>query len=895
MPFTPPPYYLPSKTLPKKSRQDNASVSSSNGESSVPRRPSLLRQASSRIQKNKKKKKPGLSINTNVTQPSARPIEQIQVPEQPQESPAWQRPVQNSPTQFPASYLNTSRNDSVRKSEVPQNLYFAPPPGAVRPRSSVYSRSSSRPTSRGELSPRFLFKRKGSKKRESQLTIASPEGPVYGKYPTQGGMLYVDDNRGLDSANTTTSHRSQGWWNVITTPFENNRMSRGMGGSSQPTGNAPAVPAIPPQYAGSSLGVFRNTGLSINSNVSSTLSPGDREVPILFAGSPLGNASSLNAVVHAPVPEEPEHAQYGSFDSNRSGPEQMASPQDLYTGNQKLAPVVVNIHMPSAQMYSQDHTRSGEQSNHLQVPQVTVVHGEQSEEISTDALDEADSGNNSMRRSFHNTITKTVRLITPRSSRAVAPGISSPPANRGRITQSNVFFNAPPKSYPKSPTASSFTLSQEPKKKSLFSFFKRKSVDEEDIEMPYYVGYAKGEDDEEDLTTNDQKKDQKKKEKKQKKKSSKRRMCCICCCIVLAILLALLALIIGLAVGLTHKHQSSVTWLNVTGFPGVPVGELTISRPNLTSQYSGCTVPQSMWSCDVPPEQQQGIKPNDPSQPNMVLSIYYSKPSSPTPTPSPAPPSQQEEAFLGNTTDGNVAPFEGVNTPFFITFQSSQSNATSAKSKRQLAATTTGGIPDIATAIPKPSVNPDGTTLPANLLPFPVDQPLRLFNKGLANEYFGFYTFFDRNIYMKSITPDPNAAPVPADANGGSTQQGANFLCTWSQTRYLVQIWTRMNSTLLSKQDGGRPGTFPYPVTVTLDRHGGVDTIKGSYCWGLQDNGQLNLTYHKFQPENRTANGNIVNPSLGPFASGLNVTTESGGPGGTDGGTGGCHCKWQNF
>jgi hypothetical protein len=432
---------------------------------------------------------------------------------------------------------------------------------------------------------------------------------------------------------------------------------------------------------------------------------------------------------------------------------------------------------------------------------------------------------------------------------------------------------------------------------------------------------------------------QDKHEKKEKKKMSTRRKCCFCCLCLLITFLVMLALIIILAVMMSRKHKSSsttVVWTNITNYPGIPSGSLTIARPNLTAQQDACVVPLTVWSCAVPKEQQAAILPNDPDQPNFVLDVVYDNTTS-LPitnkrsssgavlarafgllkramyTPDPGAPSTDEYTFLGQYTDNNSAPYGGEATPFYIsllepgsTTPDNTPSKTKAKRTPQSApssSATVNVIPDLASAIPVPSLNPDGTPPPANLLAFPSYQPLRLFNRGLDTEHYAFYNYFDRSIFLRSNVISKSTEIIPADEQGGSTQEGANVRCTWSQTRLLVQIWTRKATPLLPHASSGskisngnfaQPGSFPYPVTITLDRHGGNPTTKMLYCFGLEATGALNTTARQFQPEDRAYGGTIVNPAAGPFGSN-NVSIADGGPGGIDGGSGGCFCQWQNF
>jgi hypothetical protein len=440
--------------------------------------------------------------------------------------------------------------------------------------------------------------------------------------------------------------------------------------------------------------------------------------------------------------------------------------------------------------------------------------------------------------------------------------------------------------------------------------------------------------------------EEKEDKQKEKKKMSKTRKCCCCCLCLLIFLLLLLVLVIVLPIVLTRKHKSGATtvhYQNVTNFPLMPTGPLTIARPNLVASQSGCVAPSSVWSCALPKEQQTNIAPNSPDQPNFMFNIVYDSSQSSlskrsgsgavvassmfkrhvdlikrTLYPLPSPPTDDDQTFIGNTTDNNALPFEGETTPFYITVsEPSSSGVTKRKAKRDVGSpTSTLGsspvntanvIPDVAVAIPTPSLNPDGTPPPATLLPAPTNQPVRFYNRGRDDEHYGFYTYFDRSIFLRSnlITNATNAQADPADADGGSPAIDSNVRCTWSDTRFLVQIWTRRAKTSLlsaassgSNEPGGdfkRPGSFPYPVTITLDRHGGGLNTKMLYCFGMELNGKLNVTNPQFQGEDRAFNGSIINPSTGPFKTPPAVSIAAGGPGGIDGGTGGCFCKWQNW
>jgi hypothetical protein len=247
------------------------------------------------------------------------------------------------------------------------------------------------------------------------------------------------------------------------------------------------------------------------------------------------------------------------------------------------------------------------------------------------------------------------------------------------------------------------------------------------------------------------------------------------------------------------------------------------------------------------------------------------------------------------------------------------------------ATNSTSQFPNITAFIPSPSILSDGTASPAHLLPQPLNQPLRLYDRGLPTEHYGFYSYFDKTIFLKSpafynasqfISGDNNTigttGVVDGDLNGGATKDAARWQCTWAQTRYLVQIWTAksnsaklLNGTsqaLLYKatnytdavaNDYMQPGSFPYPITVTIDRHGGDFTRKRVYCYELDaaERPMVGNGSPKLWLEFREKGGTRFNI---PPSSFVNDPGSSGirGDGilnGYDGGTSGCKCAWQNW
>ena len=435
----------------------------------------------------------------------------------------------------------------------------------------------------------------------------------------------------------------------------------------------------------------------------------------------------------------------------------------------------------------------------------------------------------------------------------------------------------------------------------------------------------------------------------------------------------MIILVVVLATQLTRRGDQTPVqsqWVNLTGYPPMPTGISTIAQPDITSAVTACVHPSSLWSCALPREDQARNSPANFDQPSFRLEIRFRngtvsangtipissvKKQSVTASrrmapikrqndpftnslfePNPAPPDLAEQQFIGNTTDNTTFPFNGEATPFFITFLNSDPSMPETfdvtdKSSRQHLRRQTGASLD---SVPAPAVLSNGTVAPANLLPnnpLPSSQPVMLYNRGLDTEHYGFYTYFDKSIFVQS-TAEFNSSFSSTDSqvddrdsknsNGGSSKQDADLRCTWAQTRFLVQIWTSAefsgqllpsangigtssgpadnlggNSTSKesSATDYRRPGSFPYPVTLTLDRHGGESSKKGVYCYGMDEQQKIVISEKKLVAELRGAGGTLINPAPGIFSSAATNTGFDPNAGGIDGGTGGCACEWRNW
>ncbi|KAF2831527.1 hypothetical protein CC86DRAFT_342412 [Ophiobolus disseminans] len=680
----------------------------------------------------------------------------------------------------------------------------------------------------------------------------------------------------IDTSLVPTPRRSQGWWNVITTPFVTTPNTAVFPPSGR-QGDTPAVPVVPASY-----GQSRETPSIGHPAIM------DPACPTQSTGQQAVSTQSTTYVtnVNMMAPDQPPRT---------TVPDRgVTSPMSAMSASPIVSTAAIGTVLMPRQVEEQPRTIN----INIELQDRRPNGGAQTMNANTQPAEQ--QNHTSSPAPYSNYTAATISKTN--GSPQVLPVFAPPPTH---ATKSSHFsYDHPSRS--SSPASTPELKGQKQKKH-------RKVCD---IMSVFSLGQRK----------NASKPDGKKKKKKG--------ICFwgCCCCLVF---LVLLGIIIPLTVVLTKKGDDRPAgtpiapntpagtqpdqggnsgWLNLPNFPPIPTGISTIAQPEAVEEESGCMAPTTLWSCALPKELQESVKPNKPDQPNFKLQISYENGTKATPStkraanavsvgafirshllrmralpsPSPAPPSETDRVFLGKTTDGNVAPFEGEPTPLFISFQDSRQT-----SPRLLKRDDPDDPANITAAIPPPMLESDGTAAAANLLPFPSTQPLRLFNRGKDNEHYGFYTYYDRSIFLKQVN-GTNRGGNPADVNGGSLKSAATMRCTYSETRFLVQIWTRSQKSkpLLQRSVAGtdptrRPGSFPYPVTITLDRHGGDLMKKQVYCYQMESDGTIQdkTTKKGYQFEDRGFGGNLINGTQG--------LTNPKGP--IDGGTGGCRCSWQNW
>jgi hypothetical protein len=707
----------------------------------------------------------------------------------------------------------------------------------------------------------------------------------------------VETSLVVDTSLVPTPRRSQGWWNVITTPFVTTPLTGTWPKADQYTPRTPDVPTLPLQYSQSkkilSVVPAEKWEAEQRPSLAHRTMPSKEKVAVVVPAPMSEDTASLHASPMTVASEIPADATRGIVAHNEM--QQMAATPDR------------SITSPLSAMSATPVVSTAAMATVLMPRQVEEV--QRPININIELQDRRPGVD--------------VQLLNANSQPASHQGHTSWPAprlqgvgsysSRTNSPSPNLPTFAPPPTYAQ--TGSHFSYDNGSRAGSATSTpdLKRQKKQRKVFDMST-------------LLTRSERNPRHKSTEKKIEKKKKKRGCFFWCCGCCLILVVLLAILIPVVVVFTRRkgdttQTTPVTtqpgggatsqWLTLTNLPPIPTGVLTIAQPEAVEEESGCVAPTTLWSCALPKELQDSVKPNKPDQPKIEIKYDNSSATKTTkraanavsvgnfirehflkaraaPSPSPAPPSSDDMVFLGKTTDGNSAPFDGEDTPLFVSFQDPQNTAS------RLAKRDSGDPTNITASIPPPMLNSDGTAAPANLLPFPSVQPLRLFNRGQDDEHYGFYSYYDRSIFLKQIN-GTNRGGNPADTDGGSTEEAATLRCTFAQTRFLVQIWTRsekskpllQSSTTSGSSDLKRPGTFPYPVTVTIDRHGGDATKKNLYCYQMESDSTIkdDASSRSFQFEDRAFGGNLVNGTQGRF----NVS----GP--IDGGSGGCSCKYQNW
>ena len=103
----------------------------------------------------------------------------------------------------------------------------------------------------------------------------------------------------------------------------------------------------------------------------------------------------------------------------------------------------------------------------------------------------------------------------------------------------------------------------------------------------------------------------------------------------------------------------------------------------------------------------------------------------------------------------------------------------------------------------------------SHMVPFAVaNQPLRLFDRGLESEHFGFHVYFDKTIQFAN-----ESRLADSRDTGGVAAVDSRYRVQWSNTRFKVSIFTKQTTEkTVETKDGSE---MDLPVDIWEDRVGG--------------------------------------------------------------------------
>lgn len=323
--------------------------------------------------------------------------------------------------------------------------------------------------------------------------------------------------------------------------------------------------------------------------------------------------------------------------------------------------------------------------------------------------------------------------------------------------------------------------------------------------------------------------------------------------IAAATTLITIAIVTALVVTMRPKQgPAAVTGLNnLSGFPTLPAGLAQILPQGAPeSPSSACVQPKTLWSCDLPsdtlfPKTGSGL-------PDFEFTIRVRSAAAAATTASAAQWAPFPEKVPGDSEYAELAEVDGIQsdnksgekTPFYISLQTD---------RKPITTTTTTSVDadsEADTRRSRRSVSKrQAAKVPSQMLPGTLlNQPLRLFDRGLETEHYGFFVYYQKTIHVLAADPSSVTQLTEAsDAGGGVSAAISNSQqVTWENTRFRVAIWTKKRTSgqmdvigsegqRLSSQIGAFDGSFPYPVSVVEDRNG--------------RNGQVWYAKKNFQPQ----------------------------------------------
>lgn len=345
-----------------------------------------------------------------------------------------------------------------------------------------------------------------------------------------------------------------------------------------------------------------------------------------------------------------------------------------------------------------------------------------------------------------------------------------------------------------------------------------------------------------------------------------------------------IAIVSALVATMRPRGTATTIKSSLSGFPVLPAGLAQILPQGVPeSPSTACVLPKTLWSCDLPPDTLFPTLGGVKGLPNFTFTIRVrNTTTAPDSVAEWAPfperiPDDSEYAKLADVDGIQSDNKSGEKTPFYISLQTDKKpivardidsvGAESASQELESVETESAGH-GLDTKRSRRSISRrQAAKIPSQMLPGTLlNQPLRLFDRGLESEHYGFFVYYKKTINVLAADPSSVSPFTEAsDADGGvaAIVTGGQEV-TWENTRFRVAIWTKKRTSgqmdvigsegqRLSSQIGAFDGSFPYPVSVIEDRNG--------------DNGQIWYGKKNFQA------ATIVKEEAGKI----------------------CSCEWRNW
>ncbi|KAA8909001.1 hypothetical protein FN846DRAFT_637133 [Sphaerosporella brunnea] len=314
------------------------------------------------------------------------------------------------------------------------------------------------------------------------------------------------------------------------------------------------------------------------------------------------------------------------------------------------------------------------------------------------------------------------------------------------------------------------------------------------------------------------------------------------------VIIVLLAVIIGVVMGTRSRHRNASgapEGSSSSDTPALPLGNIAVRPFRAAERLSTCIAPPYQWSCKLPPDTKAPMTnaTNDGFKvPEFRFTVRRRDPSDSEPESSwtPVPGNVPNITDYENLASVDGETDAGEETDFYITLITAVSSA-SEDIQAQINGTKRGMIKEESHMLPAAAAN----------------QPLRLFNRGLDTENYGFHIYFDKTIQFandSSLTSNRDT--------GGVSAKDARYRIQWNHTRFRVTIFTK---TIGKVVENTATTELDLPVDIWEDRIGGDRGARTVVAYGLSEDG-------------------AIKGQMG-IAEKKGVNTE----------TRGCFCHWSNY